>query len=557
MIAGFCRLLAALAFACIPLAAAAQVIPPSERPGREPGRFETPPGPQARPGGGPVVLPSTTAPEGAATTIIVIRSVQVKGSTVYRPEELAALYQGLLGRPVPLQAVYDLAQKITAKYGQDGYVISRAIVPPQTLNPKGAVITLQVIEGYVDKVVWPEKLSRYRDFFSAYTAKILADRPANIRTLERYLLLAGDLPGLKFTNTLKASEKQVGASTLIVEVVEKPIDAMVRVDNRGTEARGPYQYYTALNINNVFGVHEQFTVSAAGAFQFKELQFYSVGYRQVVNSEGLTLFANGSYGPSKPGTAQLEQFDYRTRGTFFDAGFTYPVIRARERNLALSAMVFASDTDADFGDVPNSRDRLRGFRLRAEGDFADSLGGINQANATFSQGIDGLGSTGNDNPLASTNGGRVDFTKVEVYASRLQPLFATFSAYMAVYAQYAFTPLLTPEQCGYGGRFFGRAYDPSQLIGDHCWQAIAELRYDIVTGKSHISQAQVYGYVDHGEVFNIMPAPGTPSSERGSSAGGGVRLGWLNYLSTDLSVAKAIEGPRDDWRFFFIATAKY
>jgi hypothetical protein len=40
-----------------------------------------------------------------------------------------------------------------------------------------------------------EKLTRYRDFFTDYAARIVADRPANIRTLERYLLLANDLPG--------------------------------------------------------------------------------------------------------------------------------------------------------------------------------------------------------------------------------------------------------------------------------------------------------------------------------------------------------------------------
>ena len=37
-----------------------------------------------------------------------------------------------------------------------------------------------------------------------------------------------------------------------------------------------------------------------------------------------------------------------------------------------------------------------------------------------------------------------------------------------------FTPLLVSEQCSYGGRFFGRAYDPSQLLGDSCWMVLGE-----------------------------------------------------------------------------------
>jgi hypothetical protein len=42
-----------------------------------------------------------------------------------------------------------------------------------------------------------------------------------------------------------------------------------------------------------------------------------------------------------------------------------------------------------------------------------------------------------------------------------------------------------------------------------------------------------------------------------ASVGGGIRLGWQSYLTTDLSLAKAVEGPRDDTRFFFIVTGRY
>ena len=118
-------------------------------------------------------------------------------------------------------------------------MLSRAIVPPQNFGRRGAVIRIQVVEGYVDQVIWPEKLTRYRDFFTDYAARIVADRPANIRTLERYLLLANDLPGLKFATTLKPSPTHPNASILIVEVTEKRIDALARIDNRGTERAGP------------------------------------------------------------------------------------------------------------------------------------------------------------------------------------------------------------------------------------------------------------------------------------------------------------------------------
>jgi hemolysin activation/secretion protein len=185
-----CRLVTAVALLCAALPALAQV-PAGEAPGRERQRFQEPPAPRAQPGGPTITLPSTVAPAGAESITLVLRDVTIEGATVYSRDQLAEFYRDLLGHPITLAAVYDIAKRITAKYGTDGYVLSRAIVPPQQFAPHGAVVRIQVIEGYVDKVEWPAVLAKYRDFFSYYTAQIIADRPTNIRTLERYLLPAG------------------------------------------------------------------------------------------------------------------------------------------------------------------------------------------------------------------------------------------------------------------------------------------------------------------------------------------------------------------------------
>lgn len=515
-----------------------------------------PPVPRAEPGGPPISLPSTEAPPGAEKVKIVIRDVRVTGSTVYSAEQLRAVYADLLGRETTLQTVYDIARRITAKYGNDGYVLSRAIVPPQKLNPKGATVRIQVIEGWINKIKWPKKLARYRDFFSDYTARITSDRPANIKTIERYLLLANDLPGLKFTTSLQPSATETGASTLVIEVSEKPIEASARVDNRGTRSRGPYQFLTTATFNNVLGWHDLFSAAYAGVSPLKQLQYLSGTYKQVLTSEGFTGFANASYSWGKPGTQELEALEFTTRSTIVEAGALYPVVRARERNLTLTGLGFMSDNYSDILQAPFNVDRLRGFRGKADADIADSLQGINQFNLTFSQGIHGLGSTNNGNPLATRAAGRVDFSKIEGTVARMQPLPARFSAYASVYGQYAGTSLLTSEQCGYGGRFVGRAFDPSGILGDHCWQVLGELRYDLGP-VVQLPQAQLYGFTDYGRVYNREPAVGTDASAHGASAGGGLRLSLFENFATDVQVVKAIAGPRSDWRFFFAAAAKY
>jgi hemolysin activation/secretion protein len=585
MLAGVRAIAAALAMVSVSFAAVAQVVPPgaqivppSDQPGRERERFERPPVPLAQPGGPAISVPGIEAPPGAAETKLVIRQIRIVGATVYTAAQLAELYADLVGKTVTLQAVYDLAQRITAKYGGDGYVLSRAIVPVQELDPSGAVVKIQVVEGYIETVEWPPQLSAYRDFFSYYGSRITAERPVTIRTIERYLLLAGDLPGLKFKNSIKPHPTKVGAAILVVEVTQKPIDFFGRHDNRGTHARGPLEYLTSTTFNNLFGGHEALTLTAAGAFPTRELQYYAANYRQVLTGEGLTYFATASYGFGRPGTEELTFFDYRTRSFYAETGLSYPIIRARERNLNVSGLWFWSNDRGIFLDLrdepPSTHDRMRGMRVRVEADSADAIGGINQLFFVFSQGVRGLGATQNGQDLASRLNGRVDFSKMELTLSRLRPLplLPGLSGLVAVYGQYAMTPLLVSELCGYGGRLFGRGFDPSQFVSDSCLEALYELRYDIPIQLQALNQAQLYGFLDKGWLHNLAPVPGTFKSVDAASFGAGLRLGWLNAVTADLSVTQVAQGqglvgttalpglleqgPRKNTRFFFILSAR-
>src|SRR6266542_1989265 len=559
MRAGARAIAAALAMVSVSFAAVAQVIPPgaqivppSDQPGRERERFERPAVPLAQPGGPAISVPGIEAPPGAAETKLVIRQIRIVGATVYTAAQLAELYADLIGKPVTLQDVYDLAQRITAKYGAEGYVLSRAIVPVQELDPNGAVVNIQVVEGYIETVEWPPQLSAYRDFFSYYASRITAERPVNIRTIERYLLLASDLPGLKFKNSIKPHPSKVGAAILVVEVTQKPIDFFGRHDNRGTHARGPLEYLTSTTFNNLFGGHEALTLTAAGAFPTRELQYYAANYRQVLTGEGLTYFATASYGFGRPGTEELTFFDYRTRSFYAETGLFYPVIRARERNLNVSGLWFWSNDRGIFLDLldepPSTHDRMRGVR--------------------------GLGATQNGQDLASRLNGRVDFSKMELTLSRLRPLplLPGLSGLVAVYGQYAMTPLLVSELCGYGGRLFGRGFDPSQFVSDSCLEALFELRYDIPIQLQALTQTQLYGFFDKGWLHNLAPVPGTFRSVDAASFGAGLRLGWLNAVTADLSVTQVAQGqglvgttalpglleqgPRKNTRFFFILSAR-
>src|ERR1700754_1230794 len=94
-----CCIFAPLVVFASPQPAAAQ-IPASELPGRAREQFQQPRVPLSQPGAPRITLPSTVAPPGAEKLKVRVRGARITGSTVYSAEELAPLYQEIVGREV-------------------------------------------------------------------------------------------------------------------------------------------------------------------------------------------------------------------------------------------------------------------------------------------------------------------------------------------------------------------------------------------------------------------------------------------------------------------------
>lgn len=505
----------------------------------------------------------------AAQIKLTLRGIQIEGSTAFSATDLEPLYADLVGADVTLLQVFEIAARITAHYGEEGYLLSRVIVPPQELEPGGAVVHLQAIEGYIDEVVWPAGIDRYRNFFESYAARITGRRPIRADHLERYLLLANDLPGLTFRSSLRASETNPGASTLVLEMEHDPHDTSLSADNYGTEASGPYQGMISGRLNNAFGMHERLSggyVIAGPNFARRrpELHYVFFGYDQVLSSEGLTFSFSGNASWGDPGTALLAGLEYETESLNLSAALSYPFIRTRSQNLTGTIAFDLENAKGitSFGLL--SEDRLRLVRADVAYDFADGWSGINQAILSASHGIQGLGSTTNGNPNASRTPGRVNFFKTTLFLSRQQPLPNRFSVYASAFGQLSAHPLLSSQECGYGGRRVGRGFDSSIITGDHCLLLNGELRYDlsIPAGLDQVvDHLQPYLFADYGRIWNIQAPAGTPRTDDGASAGVGLRFG-KGALSGDIAVSRTIKEPASitdpaDWRGWFKLTANF
>ncbi len=555
-------LAAFLAVLLVSLATArAQQVPPAAEPGTIQKRLEPPPQPKAVP---PIDIPDTgraIPPPGAEETRFVLTDLLVDGNTVYTEEELMPLWQGLLGQEITLTQFYGVAAAITVKYRNDGYILTRALVPPQEIID--GVAEIEVIEGYIDSVVVEGDPTGPAAQIEDKIAAITDSQPLRADVLERYLLLLNDLPSVIVQSVLRPSPMTPGASELIIILEEAKVSAAISLDNRGSRFLGPYQYGANLRIDNAFGLYESTEVNVIGATEVSELLFLSLTHSQTLTSEGTTLTVIGSHTSTTPGS-NLEVFDVEGDSDAVSATVVHPVIRTRSKNLSVAGgFDYRNATTTILGAV-DSEDRVRSVFVGGTYDFIDRFRGISLVGVELRQGLDILGATETGSANLSRAGGRSDFTKITAAVRRKQTLGPGWSVSAALKGQYGLSQLLATEECGLGGEDFGSAYDAYELSGDHCLAGRLELQYGAAAESEHIESYEIYGFYDLGAVWHIDDN-NRDGRESLASAGFGARANLIEDIWGSLEFAMPLtRSPtvdRDDGeknpRVFFSLTKRF
>lgn len=539
----------------------AEEVPESVEPGLQERRFEAPVEPKSTLEPEEPLIEQLPTPPEAERIRFILTEVTVEGSTVYEDSDFVPFYEEYLGQEVSLADLYRIADAITAKYRGDGYILSRAVVPAQTIRE--GVIRIRVIEGFVDRVIIDGEIRGPESLLRAYGEKITASRPLKASDLERYLLLMDDLPGVGVRSVLAPSPIRTGASDLIITLTHDLAEGLATFDNRGTRFIGPLQASIAGKVNSPFRLYEMTAARFITTRPTRELRYYELAHEQQLGAEGTKLILAGNLSISRPGFT-LKEADIRGLNRSLTVRLSHPFIRGRRQNLVADLEFDARNSKSKIGGDVLSQDQLRIVRLGVTYDFADELLGVNLLGAEASQGVNILGARPSGSPDLSRENGRSNFTKVTGNVSRLQRLLPGVAVSAAATGQYAFSQLLVSEEFGLGGRRFGRAFDPFELTGDHGWAVSAEVQFGRPQHDDFFKGIQVYGFYDYGVVLRIDPGTGK-ERETLSSAGFGARLNLGDRLLVSFELAKplhpavASQEPDDgkDLRFFFSLALRF
>jgi hemolysin activation/secretion protein len=401
------------------IAAPSQVTPQSLRPADSPGAGITLQGPS--------LLAAPTAAEGLD---VLIGNVVVEGGFAECALLTDAVIAGLHGKRLTVAQVYAVARAIEQIHAENGYLLARVIVPPQQLVDRGP-LRLVVVDGFIEEIDVAGVPERARAMVAARIDFVAGRRHIRLSEIERGLLIAGDVPGLRLKSTLVRGTREGGAR-LVLEGQHRLLTGSLGRDNRLSDSLGTWQLRGAVAVNSALGIGEQIygTVGAgadlnAAINSASPLAVYGGGVVIPLGPQGVTL--NPEYTRSTTRTA-LAPGVPATLGTFerFALRLRDPVIwtRTASLNVNMSLEYVTQQLGATAFGLGLNSDRY--VVLRGGADYAASLpwGAGLQMGAGVSQGLGGRSeadAVSSGLPL-SRIGAAPDFSRLTANLRVSQPL---------------------------------------------------------------------------------------------------------------------------------------
>jgi hemolysin activation/secretion protein len=536
-----------LSAVCLAAAAKAQTPAPNllQVPQGSPIPRVLPPAPPATAPG--AALPALPPPGGEVPNrTVLVTDVSVDGVTAFPPADIANYTQGLTGLAVPLPKIDAARQAILQHYRSAGYVLSTVSANLDTAGKLRFVVT----EGRIASVKLDGDIGPAGVQVLRFLNQLTKVQPIDSTTLERYLLLAQDVPGVTLRAILQPSTDDPGALNLIAQVSRQAVSGLASFDNRAFVQTGPIEGLGVLDFNSFTELGEKTEFTYYHTFPNSQ-NFGQFTEEMFLGASGLKLRLYAGHGnaiPTGGGPSGLAAVNYHGTTNVLGGVLSYPVIRSRQQTLNVYTSLDALDSNVRDG-VPlttASDDSLRVLRIGEDYAMSDLWLGAarpatNAVSVRLSQGLQILGAeTDGTAPDAARQGERSNFFKVNFEATRTQTLFTPFEgssvALMGLLAGQWSDDILPPaEQFYLGGSQYTRGYYSGQIPGDKALVATVELQFNTGTnlsmwGLSADVSTQFYLFYDWGETWQNLS---TDFATMVNSAGGGVRMQVTRYTEVD------------------------
>jgi hemolysin activation/secretion protein len=460
---------------------------------------------------------SSEASRSAIEEPVLVGAILVEGAEALPQAAFAPVVERYVGRTLSPEELRALASDIAAVARDAGYGLATAWIPGQRLE--SGVLRIRLDEGRIDAV---EVTGSGRAAAEPRLRALAGGKPVRTAELERRLLLAGDVPGLRLGKA--RLQRRGGRNILAVTAVRDKVEGRASLDNWGSGTAGPVRARLSMDVNGVAGDDDRLSVDGVVTpFDPGEFALVRLGYASALGADGTELSVGGYYARSHAGGV-LSALDIEGRSAEIGFELRHPLLRSRRSSLwaSFAANLRTSSQDRQGATVRDDSLTTLAASLYA---YQQLPSGRLRGRFTVTRGLALFGATEAGDPRASRFDGDGVFTKVELWGDYEQRLGRGLSVLLAAQAQLSEGPLLSSEEMGLGGRTFGRAWDYREFAGDRGVAGSAEVRYDLRRPDGDkLNAVQFYGYADAGTVSNEGTGTGGGSL---ASSGGGIRM-WLD-----------------------------
>lgn len=515
----FVRLLLGSGAMLAPLAAAAQTVPDAGTLQRQLRQGVTNTAPQRAPD-----VPQQAAPPANPDEERVrVERFVIEGAALVPVADLEAAVQPYVGRMLGLEDLRAAARTLADVYRRRGY-FARAVLPPQDIT--AGTVRIQIVEGRFGKLVLDDQARRADGGFVAKVAgaRLKEGVPYSADALERGMLIANDLPGVRADGVLKAGSAH-GTSDLALTVRDAPlVRGSIGGDNGGAVSTGRYRGIGTLTIDGLTGRGDRVSVLALGS---EGLGYGRLAWSIPIGFDGWRAEAHVSYLRYWLG-GSFEPLDGRGSAGTQGIDLTYPVVRSSTASMDFRAAYEHGQYNDDLLGTPSHRKHIHRVSLSLGGESIDGVGGGGRSRYSLGVTLGGLDLSGLpfdlalDRVTAGTDGA---YAKAEASASRDQRLGGEAFLRASVAGQWALNNLDSSEQFALGGPAGVRAYPVNEALGDTGYVASLELHQ----GAQFASMGfDLYAFADVGmvrrrtETWPGWAPPGTDNRYALAGAGVGV-----------------------------------
>ena len=492
---------------------------------------------------------------------------------------LREAFAPFVGQENNIAIVCEIRDRAATIFREAGYVAA-VEVPEQRIAD--GIVHFRVLMARLVGIRVRGDAGREERLIAAYLGHLTREEVFNRYDAERYLLLAGDLPGYSVRLALRSAGTARGE--VIGEVTVQHEDALadVTVQNLGSTALGRWGALARLQLFGLTGLGDRTTFAVYSTAQTREQQTIQVAHDMHLGSEGFALGGQFTYSWAHPdlGTPGI---DIGSRTLFATLDASYPFLRRQLRTLRGELGMDLINQDIDFNGIPLNRDRLRVAFARLDYDFSGLRSGDPRytlaaprwrfsGGVELRQGLDILGASPACGPgfVNCTGPGVVPPTRLEgdptatlirgeAYAEfRPVPLVTVA---LGARGQYSAHPLLSFEEFSAGNYTIGRGYDPGALLGDSGLGVQAELRFgSLVSPTPNRLRFEPYVFLDQDWVWNRDRVLVVPEAEL-TSVGGGLRAAFAGRFLLDAFLAAPLDRTplqtrRGDVRFLVSLTTR-